>query len=130
MERDERIELLMELRREEGLNRKEFAAKYDIPYPTITDWELGHRRIPEYLLRLLAYHSRMEQKISKEKNEEEDDAFLVIKWTRNDIKNLLEENGMNSSENSVQEFLDKLDIRFFEEQCIKDGMERLASKLN
>ena len=72
----------------------------------------------------------MEQKISKEKNEEEDDAFLVIKWTRNDIKNLLEENGMNSSENSVQEFLDKLDIRFFEEQCIQDGMERLASKLN
>ena len=29
--------------------------KAEIPYPTITDWELGHRRVPEYFLRLLAY---------------------------------------------------------------------------
>lgn len=53
MEKDEKMYLLIELRKEEGLNRKEFAKKYDIPYPTITDWEMGNRRIPEYFLRLL-----------------------------------------------------------------------------
>ena len=55
MEKEEKIELMLELREQEGLNRKEFALKYGIPYPTITDWEMGHRRIPEYFLRLLAY---------------------------------------------------------------------------
>ena len=35
--------------------------KYEIPYPTITDWEMGNRRIPEYLLRLLAYKVRVEK---------------------------------------------------------------------
>ena len=60
MENDEKIELMLELREQEGLNRKEFALKYGIPYPTITDWEMGHRRIPEYFLRLLAYKVRAE----------------------------------------------------------------------
>ena len=31
MEKDEKMYLLIELRKEEGLNRKEFAKKYDIP---------------------------------------------------------------------------------------------------
>lgn len=61
MEKEEKIDLLIELRKEEGLNRKEFALKYEIPYPTITDWEMGHRRIPEYFLRLLAYKVRVEK---------------------------------------------------------------------
>ena len=61
MEKEEKINLLIELRKEEGLNRKEFALKYEIPYPTITDWEIGNRRIPEYLLRLLAYKVRVEK---------------------------------------------------------------------
>ena len=60
MEKDEKIELMLELREQEGLNRKEFALKYGIPYPTITDWEMGHRRIPEYFLRLLAYKVGLE----------------------------------------------------------------------
>ena len=59
MERDEKQKLLIELRKKTGLNRKDFAKAYAIPYPTITDWELGHRRVPEYLLRLLAYRIEM-----------------------------------------------------------------------
>lgn len=55
MERDEKKEYLIELRENTGLNRKEFALEFGIPYPTITDWEHGNRRIPEYLLRLLEY---------------------------------------------------------------------------
>lgn len=55
MERDEKRDYLIELREKTGLNRKEFAIEFGIPYPTITDWELGNRRIPEYLLRLMEY---------------------------------------------------------------------------
>ncbi len=55
MERDEKRDYLIELREKTGLNRKEFALEFGVPYPTITDWELGNRRIPEYLLRLMEY---------------------------------------------------------------------------
>lgn len=59
MERDEKREYLIALRESTGMTRKDFALEYEIPYPTITDWELGHRRIPEYFLRLLAFQVGM-----------------------------------------------------------------------
>ena len=62
MERDEKREFLISLRESTGMTRKDFAIEYDIPYPTITDWELGHRRVPEYFLRLLAYQIGMRSK--------------------------------------------------------------------
>lgn len=34
------------------MNRKEFCEYFEIPYMTETDWELGNRRVPQYLLRL------------------------------------------------------------------------------
>lgn len=34
---------------------------FGIPYMTKTDWELGNRRVPQYLLRLMAYKVRMEK---------------------------------------------------------------------
>ena len=43
------------LREEIGLNRKEFALEYGIPLRTIEDWEHGKRKMPPYVLRLLAY---------------------------------------------------------------------------
>ena len=49
-----------ELRKLTGMNRKEFCAYFQIPYQTVTDWELGHRQAPDYLLRLLEYYIRME----------------------------------------------------------------------
>ena len=52
-QREEKQRELIEIRRLTGMNRKEFALEYDIPYQTITDWELGHRRVPKYFLRLL-----------------------------------------------------------------------------
>lgn len=62
MEKNEKRDFLIELRESTGLNRKEFAIEYNIPYPTITDWERGNRRIPEYLLRLLEYKIGLGQK--------------------------------------------------------------------
>lgn len=52
---------LIALRKETGLKRKAFAQKFDIPYRTLQDWELGNRRMPEYLLRLMAYRVRTEE---------------------------------------------------------------------
>lgn len=61
MERDAKRDYLITLREGTGMTRKEFAVEFEIPYPTITDWELGHRRIPEYFLRLLAYKIGLEK---------------------------------------------------------------------
>ena len=53
---------IKELRESTGLNRREFCEKFEIPYRTMTDWELGHRTAPPYVLRLLAYYIEMNQK--------------------------------------------------------------------
>lgn len=45
---------LKKLRESTGMNRKEFCEYFEIPYMTVTDWELGNRRVPQYLLRLMA----------------------------------------------------------------------------
>lgn len=58
-------EKLVELRKSTGMNRKEFCEYFDIPYRTMTDWELGNRTMPEYLLRLMVYKVQMEGLISK-----------------------------------------------------------------
>ena len=43
-------EILLDLRKQSGMNRREFAEYFGIPYRTLQDWELGNRRMPEYLL--------------------------------------------------------------------------------
>ena len=53
-------EKLISLREETGMNRREFAEYFGIPYRTIQDWELGNRKMPDYLLRLMAYKYRIE----------------------------------------------------------------------
>lgn len=52
---------LIELRNSTGMNRREFAEYFEIPYRTIQEWELGNRRMPEYLLRLMIYKIRIEK---------------------------------------------------------------------
>lgn len=52
---------LIEIRNKTGMNRKEFAEYFGIPYRTIQDWELGNRQMPEYLLNLIAYKVEMEK---------------------------------------------------------------------
>ena len=62
-------EELRKLRESTGMNRKEFCEYFEIPYMTETDWELGNRRVPPYLLRLMAYKIQME-KLSDKKNKD------------------------------------------------------------
>ena len=66
-------EELRKLRESTGMNRKEFCEYFEIPYMTETDWELGNRRVPQYLLRLMAYKIEMEKLVDKkEENDGED----------------------------------------------------------
>ena len=44
-------EELIRLRESTGMNKKQFAGYFGIPYRTFQDWELGNRRVPEYLFR-------------------------------------------------------------------------------
>ena len=44
------------LRKETGMSRRKFCEHFGIPYQTMTDWELGHRTAPDYVIRLLAYY--------------------------------------------------------------------------
>lgn len=53
-------ERIRELRESTGLTRKEFCKAFQIPYRTVTEWELGNRHAPEYVLRLLEYYIRHE----------------------------------------------------------------------
>ena len=51
---------IKELRESVGMNRKDFCNYFQIPYRTVTEWELGNRHAPEYVLRLLEYYIRHE----------------------------------------------------------------------
>ena len=58
---------LIELRVSTGMNRKEFCEYFQIPYRTMTDWELGNRTMPDYLFRLMAYKVNIENPVKKNK---------------------------------------------------------------
>lgn len=57
----EKREALLALRKDLQMNRREFAEYFQIPYRTVQEWELGHREMPEYLLRLMYYRGKFEQ---------------------------------------------------------------------
>ena len=56
---------IKKLRTDMGMNRKEFCEKFEIPYRTMTEWELGHRSAPPYVLRFLSYYVEMQQKLEE-----------------------------------------------------------------
>ena len=57
---------IKELRESTGMNRKEFCKYFQIPYRTVTEWELDHRHAREYVLRLLEYY--IQHEIIKKEN--------------------------------------------------------------
>ena len=72
--RGEKMEIkdkIKALRESTGMNRKEFCEYFEIPYRTVTEWERGTRKMPDYVLRLLAYKAKMEKLIIKEDVNEE-----------------------------------------------------------
>lgn len=69
----EASEKLRKLRESTGMNRKEFCEYFEIPYMTETDWELGKRRVPQYLLRLMAYKIEIEKLAGKKMENNKED---------------------------------------------------------
>ncbi|WP_022750493.1 helix-turn-helix domain-containing protein [Lachnobacterium bovis] len=55
------IETLKNIRADLGLNRKQFSEYMDIPIRTLEEWEAGRRKMPDYVLRLILYYSKMEK---------------------------------------------------------------------
>ena len=54
---------LKELRSRSGMSRSQFCEYFNIPYRTVQDWELGNRKCPEYLLKLMEYKLKNEGRI-------------------------------------------------------------------
>ena len=54
-----------EIRQLTGMNRREFCEYFEIPYRTVSEWELDGRHAPDYVIRLLEYYIRTE-KVTKE----------------------------------------------------------------
>ena len=71
---------IKELRESTGMNRREFCKYFQIPYRTVTEWELDNRHAPEYVLRLLEYYIQNEglaqQKVTDECSEMEERSGL------------------------------------------------------
>ena len=55
------IETLKNIRTDVGLNRRQFSEYMDIPIRTLEEWEAGRRKMPDYVLRLILYYSKMEK---------------------------------------------------------------------
>ncbi|MBQ7775765.1 MAG: helix-turn-helix domain-containing protein [Lachnospiraceae bacterium] len=66
----EKKDYIIELRESTGMTRKEFCEYFEIPYRTVQDWELGNRKMPDYLLRLMRYKIEMEKLVERKENEE------------------------------------------------------------
>lgn len=65
-------EKLLALRKSTGMNRRQFAEYFGIPYRTVQDWELGNRTMPEYLLRLMVYKLNVEKLCAQEEADAEE----------------------------------------------------------
>ena len=124
---DEKAEVVKKLRKKTGMNRREFSEEFGIPYPTITDWELGHRRVPDYLLRLLTYKIKMDEYALKK---QEENSFVTISFTRQDVRDILKKCEVDASKQAVDEFIAGLDLEEFKKQCINDGKKRLEKISN
>ena len=81
MERDV-AEEMKELRKTTGMNRREFCDYFQIPYATVTDWELGHRKMPEYVMRLMAYYIKAEGLAKAAEGEKEPEKVKTVRKPR------------------------------------------------
>lgn len=43
------------LRLKTGFKRRQYCEYFNIPYRTVQDWELGNRKMPQYLFDLMYY---------------------------------------------------------------------------
>ncbi len=68
---EKQIHKLKKIREELGMNRTDFSRYVGIPLRTLEEWEAGRRQMPDYVLRLIAYYTKMQQLITEKKIEVE-----------------------------------------------------------
>ena len=51
-----------ELRQQSEMNLTQFSRYFEIPYRTVQNWEAGIRQCPDYVLKLMEYKLKNEQK--------------------------------------------------------------------
>ncbi len=71
MEKNERLE--KQIRKDLGMNRTEFSQYMGIPLRTLEEWEAGRRTMPDYVLRLITYYTKMECLLAEKKIELEEE---------------------------------------------------------
>lgn len=62
---EKQIRTLKGIREMLGMNRTEFSKYMEIPLRTLEEWEAGRRKMPDYVLRLIAYYVKMQQVLSE-----------------------------------------------------------------
>ena len=66
---EKQINKLKKIREDLGLNRTEFSHYVGIPLRSLEEWEAGRRKMPDYVLRLIAYYAKMQQLLAEQKIE-------------------------------------------------------------
>ncbi|MBQ1407676.1 MAG: transcriptional regulator [Eubacterium sp.] len=61
-------EELIRMKEDSGMSWRRFAEYFDIPYRTMQDWQLGNRRMPDYLLQLMLYKVEVENLAARDEN--------------------------------------------------------------
>lgn len=64
---ENQIRKLKEIREDLGMNRTELSRYIDIPLRTLEEWEAGRRQMPDYVLRLIIYYTKMERLLVEKK---------------------------------------------------------------
>ena len=72
-----------ELRERSGMNKKQFAEYFGIPYRTVQDWELENRKCNDYILDLLEYKLKHEGLIRADMDTETK-IYLIYKDNQDD----------------------------------------------
>lgn len=58
---EKQIHTLKEIRNMLNVNRTEFSRYMGIPLRTLEEWEAGRRKMPDYVLRLIAYYVKTQK---------------------------------------------------------------------
>ena len=66
---EKQINKLKKIREDLGMNRTEFSYYVGIPLRSLEEWEAGRRQMPDYVLRLIAYYTKMQQLLTEKKIE-------------------------------------------------------------
>lgn len=62
---EKQIRTLKGIREMLDMSRTEFSKYMEIPLRTLEEWEAGRRKMPDYVLRLIAYYVKMQQVLSE-----------------------------------------------------------------